>query len=173
MSTQAEVDKKQYPHKYTSVDRELNIDKKKDWKKFSSTQSKVVNGGMHVIVTDCGAQEQLVAHNKHCVHKYIFSCTHKDRQIQRRTQTTGIQPSETWNGSLLFLAAGAALYLPVSFINHITSSFIHRYTIQSDRRVNAHTSGQITSNFLTQACWRLNEIRQPPTSLCTTSNFLM
>ena len=31
-------------------------------------------------------------------------------------------------------------------------------------------SGQITSNFLTQASWRL-EIRQPPTSLCTTSNF--
>ena len=34
-------------------------------------------------------------------------------------------------------------------------------------------SGQITSNFLTQASWRFYEIRQPPTSLCTTSNFLM
>ena len=33
--------------------------------------------------------------------------------------------------------------------------------------------GQITSNFLTQASWRLYEIRQPPTSLCTTSNILM
>ena len=33
--------------------------------------------------------------------------------------------------------------------------------------------GQITSNFLTQASWRFYEIRQPPTSLCTTSNFLM
>ena len=28
MSTQGEVDKKQYPHKYTNVDRELDIDKK-------------------------------------------------------------------------------------------------------------------------------------------------
>ena len=27
-STQGEVDKKQYPHKYINVDRELNIDKK-------------------------------------------------------------------------------------------------------------------------------------------------
>ena len=32
---------------------------------------------------------------------------------------------------------------------------------------------QITSNFHTQTSWRLYEIRQPPTSLCTTSNFLM
>ena len=28
MSTQGEVDKKQYPNTYTNVDRELNIDKK-------------------------------------------------------------------------------------------------------------------------------------------------
>ena len=28
MSTLSEVDKKQYPHKYTNVDRELNIEKK-------------------------------------------------------------------------------------------------------------------------------------------------
>ena len=34
-------------------------------------------------------------------------------------------------------------------------------------------SGQITSNFLTQTSWRLYKIRQPPTSLCTTSNFLL
>ena len=33
--------------------------------------------------------------------------------------------------------------------------------------------GQITSNFLTQASWRLYEIRQPPIFLCTTSNFLI
>ena len=32
--------------------------------------------------------------------------------------------------------------------------------------------GQITSNFLTQASWKLYEVRQPPTCLCTTSNFL-
>ena len=43
----------------------------------------------------------------------------------------------------------------------------------SDRRGNARASGQITSNFLTQASWRLIEIRQPPTSLCTTSNSLV
>ena len=42
----------------------------------------------------------------------------------------------------------------------------------SDRRGNAHASGHITSNFLTQASWMLYEIRQPPTSLCTTSNFI-
>ena len=41
-----------------------------------------------------------------------------------------------------------------------------------DAAINAHASGQINSNFLTQASWRLCEIRQPPTSLCTTSNFL-
>ena len=31
-------------------------------------------------------------------------------------------------------------------------------------------SGQITSNILIQASWRLYEIRKPSTSLCTTSN---
>ena len=36
-----------------------------------------------------------------------------------------------------------------------------------------HASGQITSNFLTQVNWMLSERRRPPTSLCTTSNFLM
>ena len=35
---------------------------------------------------------------------------------------------------------------------------------QGDRRGNARASGQITSNFLIQASWRLYEIRQPPTS---------
>ena len=33
-------------------------------------------------------------------------------------------------------------------------------------------SGQPTPNFLNRASWRLYEIRQPPTWLCTTSNFL-
>ena len=45
------------------------------------------------------------------------------------------------------------------------NSCIRRYAIQSDR--------QITSNFLKQAGRRLYEIRQPRTSLCTTSNFLI
>ena len=36
---------------------------------------------------------------------------------------------------------------------------------------NARASGQITSNFLTQASWRLYEIRQPHTSLCTMSSY--
>ena len=45
-------------------------------------------------------------------------------------------------------------------------------SIQSDRRGNVHATGQITSNFLKQASLRLYEIRQPRTSLCTTSNFL-
>ena len=44
--------------------------------------------------------------------------------------------------------------------------------IYSDRRGNARSSGQTTSNFLTQASWRLYEIRPPPTCMCTTSNFL-
>ena len=65
-----------------------------------------------------------------------------------------------------FLAARAALYLHMSLSNS-------RFIIQSDRRDNACASGQITSNFLTQASRRLYEIRQPPTSLCTTSNFLI
>ena len=43
-------------------------------------------------------------------------------------------------------------------------------SIESDWRSNARASGQITSNFLTQASWRLCEIRQPPTCLRTTSN---
>ena len=34
------------------------------------------------------------------------------------------------------------------------------------------TSCQINSNFLAQPRWRLYKIRQPPTCLCTTSNFL-
>ena len=42
----------------------------------------------------------------------------------------------------------------------------------SNQSGNARGSGQITSNFLTQANWRLYEIRQPPTWLCITSNFL-
>ena len=56
-------------------------------------------------------------------------------------------------------------YIPTLVMSH--SWFI----IQGDRRGNARASGQITSNFLTQASWRLYEIRQPSTSLCTTSNF--
>ena len=34
---------------------------------------------------------------------------------------------------------------------------------------NARTCGQIASNFLTQASWRLYEFRQPSICLCTTS----
>ena len=37
--------------------------------------------------------------------------------------------------------------------------------------MHARASGQTTSNFLTQASWRLYEIRQTLTSLCITSNF--
>ena len=65
-----------------------------------------------------------------------------------------------------FLAARAALYLP-SWVSH--SWFI----IRGNRRGNARASGQITSNFLTQESWRLYEIRQPPTCLCTTYNCLI
>ena len=56
-------------------------------------------------------------------------------------------------------------YIPTLVMSH---SWI---IIQGDRRGNARAPGQITSNFLTQASWRLYEIRQPSTSLCTTSNF--
>ena len=45
--------------------------------------------------------------------------------------------------------------------------------IYSDRRGNARSSGQTTSNFLTQASWRLYEIRQSLPCLCTTSYFLI
>ena len=38
------------------------------------------------------------------------------------------------------------------------------FIIQSDRRGNVRPSNQMTSKFLTQASWRLYEIRQPPTS---------
>ena len=65
------------------------------------------------------------------------------------------------------LVALAALYLP---------SWVTEWLMiinLSDRRGNARRSGQITTNFLTQARWRLYKIRQPPTSLCTTSNFLI
>ena len=40
----------------------------------------------------------------------------------------------------------------------------------SERSMQQCTSGQITSNILTQESWRLYEIRQPPTSLCIISN---
>ena len=68
-----------------------------------------------------------------------------------------------YHSQSLFLAALAALYLHWSVSEWVTHDY--RSTWQC-------TSGQITSNFLTQASWRLYRIRQPPTSLCTTSNFL-
>ena len=54
------------------------------------------------------------------------------------------------------------------------NSFIHSpFIMKSDRRSNARIFSQMTSNVLTQASLRLYEIRQHPTCLCTTSNFLM
>ena len=47
------------------------------------------------------------------------------------------------------------------------------YDNQFERSRRQCASGQITSNILTQASWRLYEITQPPTSLCTTSNSLI
>ena len=66
---------------------------------------------------------------------------------------------ESWLNTW-FLAARAAQYLHMGLSHHYEF-----------RAINA-ASGQITSNFLTHASCRLYEIRQPPTSLCTTSNFL-
>ena len=45
--------------------------------------------------------------------------------------------------------------------------------MKSDQPSNARIFSQMTSNVLTQASLRLYEIRQPPTCLSTTSNFLM
>ena len=66
--------------------------------------------------------------------------------------------------------ARAALYLHMGLSECVIHSPL---SIQSDQRGNARASGQITSKFLTQVSLRLYEIRQPPTSLCTSSNFLV
>ena len=65
-----------------------------------------------------------------------------------------------------FLAARAALNL------HMGQGHSFIIIIQCDRRGNARASGQIASNCLTHASWRLYRIRQPPTFSCTTPNFL-
>ena len=62
----------------------------------------------------------------------------------------------------VFFAALAALSLP----SQLTDS----HGLLS-RGIGTAMRGHITSNFLSQAGWRLYEIRQPPNCLCTTSNF--
>ena len=110
---------------------------------------------MHVIVTDCGAQEQLVAHTntQFCAHTKTdrYKDTHRQRQTHIPRAHNLVKPETV----LFSFQLPEQLYtylchnITFSFINGITSSFIHRYAIQSDRRGNAHTSGQISSNFLT------------------------
>ena len=60
---------------------------------------------------------------------------------------------------ICFLAAQAALSLHMGQTDWVTHDYqFERSTLQC-------ASGLITSNILTQASWRLYEIRQPPTSL--------
>ena len=68
---------------------------------------------------------------------------------------------------LLFLLLLSSNFLfPCTFLAARAALYLHRCG-------NARTSGQITSNINTEVSWWLYDIRQPPTSLCTTSNFFL
>ena len=66
-------------------------------------------------------------------------------------------------GILFFLAALAVLYLHMGRTELLNEWVTNDYKFE--RWLRQCASSQITSNILTQASWRLYEIRQPPTSL--------
>ena len=108
------------------------------------------------IKSDCECRRESTTNctNPNC--ETIPLCTYENR-ISDEMVCAGAKGKGGTKVYVFFLASRAALCLYCRFIN---SPLI----IQSDRRSNARTSDQITSNFLTQASRRFYEIRQPLTS---------